>query len=773
MATYLYRLGRLAYRRRWAVLIAWLLALAVAVGASVAFSAEPEDSFSLPGTEAQETLDTLGERFPEASGGRGQVVFHAPDGQQLTTPEAREAIEQTTAAVGAVDGVIAVVDPFTGQSISPQGDIAFTQVNFALPAADLAESTLERVEEAAEPARAAGLTVEYGGDAFAPIAPPQIAGPGEIIGVAVAVVVLILVFRSVLAAVLPLFTALVGVGIGVMTLQSFSGVVTMDSTAPILALMLGLAVGIDYALFIVSRHQQQVRDGMDPEESAARANGTAGGAVVFAGSTVVIALAALAVVDIPFLTVMGVGAAGTVVVAVLIAITLLPAMFGFVGGRIANTPIPSPWARRAARAQAEGRKVPAGPAAAWVRGIARMPIVVILVGVVGLGAVALPATDLHLGLPSNADPGSSADRASELLDDGFGPGFNAPLLVAIGGEDPATVQTAAEGFFGTVSELPNVVMVAPPQPNASGDTVLLTVIPGSGPADAETEDVVEAIRDTAGSIEAETGTEIGVTGTTAMNIDISTQLAEALPIYCLVVVGLALLLLMLVFRSIAVPIKAAAGFLLSIAASIGAVVAVYQWGWLNDLFAVDETGPIISFLPILLVGVLFGLAMDYEVFLVSRMREDFVHGADPREAVATGYQHGAKVVGAAALIMIAVFGSFIYSHEHMIKAIAFSLAFGVLVDALLVRMTLVPALMTLMGRGAWWLPGFLQRALPNVDIEGERLAHLLDADGRGPGHGDGGEGHGGGGFGPGGDSGPDDPDAGGAHGRETVGSAAR
>jgi RND superfamily putative drug exporter len=502
--------------------------------------------------------------------------------------------------------------------------------------------------------------------------------------------------------------------------------------------MIGLAVGIDYALFILSRHRTQLAAGMDPEDSAARATGTAGSAVVFAGLTVVIALAGLSVVGIPFLTVMGLGAAGTVLVAVLVALTLLPALLGFAGRRLA----PKPGSRADRREQADAADGGTGGAlgARWTRLVTRRPLVTVLLTLAGLAVLAIPAPQLQLALPDNstAAEGSPQREAYDLVSEYFGPGLNGPLVVLVEDLDPATAEQSAGAIAAAIGGTPtgepgrfqgglDDVAYAAPTVFPDGGTAIVTVVPESGPQDEATNALVGDIRDVSPQLERETGADLAVTGQTAVGIDVSDRLRDALLPFALVVVGLALVLLLLVFRSILVPIKAAVGFLLSVAASFGAVVAVFQWGWLADLLGVASTGPVISFLPIMLMAVLFGLAMDYEVFLVSRMREEYVHGAGPREAVVTGARHAARVVVAAALIMFAVFASFVTIEDVIVKAIAFGLAVGIVVDAFVVRMTLVPAVLALLGRSAWWLPRWLDRLLPDLDIEGARLAEARPA----------------------------------------------
>ena len=498
----------------------------------------------------------------------------------------------------------------------------------------------------------------------------------------------------------------------------------LTETATTLATMLGLAVGIDYALFILARHRQNIGDGLEPREAAAQATGTAGSAVVFAGMTVVIALVGLTVVQIPFLTVMGLAAAGAVVIAVMIATTLLPALLGLTGKRV--TRLNGVLAFRP-RGRKPGRE---SASVRYARFVTRRPLAVVIVGVVALAMVATPALHMKLGLPDGGSkPADNTERkAYDLLSEGFGPGFNGLLTVVVDAPDATKEQQAqiASEVTDTLKEIPSVAAVSPPQQNEKGDVTISMVTPKSGPASEETRDLVDYIRAGAEEIPEKYGIDAYVTGTTALNIDTADTLAAALPKYVAVVVGLALLLLMVVFRSVLVPIKAAAGFLLSIAAAMGVVVWVFQDGNLADLFSVAQAGPIVSFLPILLIGILFGLAMDYEVFLVSRMREAYVKSGNPREAVVTGYGQSGRVVTAAAVIMTAVFAAFLLDPDPVVKSIGLSLAFGVLADAFVVRMTLVPAVMALLGHSAWKLPRRLERIVPSVDIEGEKLTHSLE-----------------------------------------------
>ncbi|WP_327355495.1 MMPL family transporter [Streptomyces sp. NBC_01304] len=716
MATFLYKLGRLTFRRRRFVALIWVALLALAGFGAASASTATSSSFSIPGTEAQKAFDLLDQRFPGASadGATARVVFKAPDGQKVTDPANKKAIEDTVKDLkSGSDQVVSVVDPFAPKSgaLSKDGTTAYTQVSYKVSGMELSEHTKDELKETGKAAKADGLQVEIGGDALQAV--PE-TGAGEIIGIAIAAIVLVITFGSLVAAGLPLLTAIIGVGIGVSTITALANVLDLGSTTSTLAMMIGLAVGIDYALFIVSRYRAELAEGREREEAAGRAVGTAGSAVVFAGLTVVIALVGLAVVNIPMLSKMGFAAAGTVGIAVLIALTLIPALLGFAGKRVHG--------RKARKAMASGdltkgeEKPNAGTR--WARFVLRRPIWVLLVGVIGLGAIALPASSLEMGLPDDgAQPTSTTQRrAYDALSDGFGPGFNGPLMVVVDGD-----KAAADRTVDDIKGMSGVAAVTPPTLNKDGNTAMITVVPKDRPSSTQTEDLVHEIRGAGGDIKASTGGEVLVTGQTAMNIDFSQKMNDALLPYLALVVGLAFLLLMVVFRSVLVPLKAALGFLLSVVAALGAVVAVFQWGWLGSLFGVEQTGPIMSMMPIFMVGVVFGLAMDYEVFLVTRMREAYVHGERPGQAIVTGFKHGARVVTAAAVIMIAVFSGFIGSSEQMVKMIGFGLAIAVFFDAFIVRMAIVPAVLALLGHRAWWLPKWLDKVLPNVDVEGEQL----------------------------------------------------
>ncbi|GAA4252218.1 MMPL family transporter [Dactylosporangium darangshiense] len=714
MATVLYRLGRASFRHRWLVLVLWIVVLGALGGAAAAFKGPTSSDFTMPGTESQRAIDALKRQFPEASGATGTIVIGAPQGGTVADEANKAAVMGIVQEASKLPGVVGALDPFTTRALSPNGQYALVTVQFADRADKVTKDQRAAYEAVGAAAEKAGLRVEHGGEVMNH--EPEVGGK-EGIGVVVALVVLLVTFGSLVAAGMTMLNALLGVGAGMAGLYALSGVVQLTSTAPVLALMLGLAVGIDYSLFISSRHRQNLVEGLEPDEAAGRAVGTAGSAVVFAGLTVVIALSGLAVVNIPFLTVMGLAAAGTVAVAVLVAITLQPALLAFSGRRILSRA-----QRRTADNGAAHHTETFG--FRWARWMIRLRVPVILVGVLGLAALAIPASHMRIALSgASAGPADSpARKAADLIDQNFGPGFNGRLLLVVSGDSPDVTKAKAGEAIQQLTGTENLLAAAQPNFSRDGKTALVPLIPKTGPTDAATEDLVHTVR---AKLKTIGGADFAVTGQTALGIDVSEKLSAAMPEYLLLVVGLSVLLLMLVFRSILVPLKAAAGFLLTVGATFGITVLVFQDGHLGSLVGLDRPGPLVSFLPILLIGILFGLAMDYEVFLVSRMREDFVHGDTPRQATINGMGHGARVVTAAAFIMASVFAGFVLVEDPVIKSMGFALAIGVAIDAFIVRMTIVPAVVSLLGRAAWWLPRWLNRLLPNVDIEGEQLRRQL------------------------------------------------
>ena len=749
MAWHLFRLGRWSFRHRRIVAGFWVALLLVVGTGALTLSGKTSDQFTLPGIESTKAFDLIKERTPSAApdGATARVVFQAPEGERLTTGRNQSLVRETLAATKTGD-VTTMTDPFTTGTVSQDGRTAYATVSYDKASIELTTADKNALTDAPEKARDAGLRVEIGGDALQTI--PE-TGVTEGLGVLIAIVVLLITFGSLLVAGMPLLTALIGVGIGVASITTLTGFIDLGSTTPILATMLGLAVGIDYALFIVSRYRYEVKGGRDYEDAAARAVGTAGTAVVFAGLTVIIALAGLSVVNISFLTQMGLAAAGTVAVAVLIALTLLPAIFGFAKGRVFSgklaflKEVPDP-------ADQSGRRT---TGRRWADLVTKHKAVTFVGGLLVAGVLAVPVFSMQLALPDDgtAPAGSGPRAAYDLISENFGAGTNGPLLVVVDTKgvsgSPGEAVNTVVGQVQSVET--DIATVVPPLTDPSNKQAAaayekqlsaaqyatITVIPKSGPSDADTQALVDDIRTAVA--DQGNGADVLVTGQTALGVDISESLANAFPKYLLVVVGFAFILLALVFRSILVPLKATVGFLISVCVSLGTTVAVFQWGWLSQLIGIDKPGPVLFLLPLLLTGILFGLAMDYEVFLVSRMREEFVHGDEPTEAVVHGFQYGARVVTAAAAIMIGVFGSFALGDDAIVKSIGFGLAIGVLADAFLVRMTLVPAFMALLGRAMWWLPAWLDRLLPNLDIEGESLKKRVEeeadgSDGRGGRH---------------------------------------
>jgi RND superfamily putative drug exporter len=700
-------------RRRW-VVAGWVSIIVVVGVLAVALKGHTDDAFNVPGTQSQQALNLLNAKFPGTGGADARIVFAAPPGHKLTDPQYNKLVKPTIKLAQQVPQTVGVSEtnlksPLT---LSKNKTIGFADIHFAVSVDKLSQQTKNALERVAGPARKAGLQVEFSGGVISTGSSGS--GSSDIVGLLIAFVVLYIMFGALLVAGLPLISALTGVAVGLLGLTALTGVLTLNSTTPTLALMLGLAVGIDYALFIVSRHRQHLVEGMPVEESIALSVATAGSAVCFAGLTVVIALAGLLVVGIPFLSTMGLGAAGTVVLAVLIANTMLPALLGFAGMRAAKRRKPPPvhpWGER------------------WGRHVTRHPVVAIVGVVVILGVVIIPIHDMRLGLPDagTLPKKSTQYKAYQLLSKGFGPGFNGPLtIVSDASSLPQSQWARIPGQVAqALKQADDVATVSPPIPNKAGDIAIITATPKSGPSSTATENLVKQIRTAAKQAQSRYHITVLVTGTTAINIDTSSKLTSALPVFLVLVVGLALLIQSLVFRSLLVPLTAVVGFLLTIGAALGATTFVFQLGNGRQILGIASSAPIISFLPVLLIAILFGLAMDYEVFLVTRMRESFDATHDANGATIAGFRASARVVTAAAIIMTGVFASFIFGGTVTIASIGFSLAFGVLADAFLIRMTFVPAVHTLLGGRAWHLPRWIDRIMPDVDIEGKHLQDQL------------------------------------------------
>jgi RND superfamily putative drug exporter len=713
MSSFLYRLGHAVAGRARRVLAAWLVLLVAAGGLAVGLGGTLQDDLSIPGTESQQGLDVLAHRFPEVAGVSGQLLFVAPPGHRIEEYDGQ--VHAVLARARKVDHVELVTDPFGRRtravSLSANGRDALAQVQLDVPLDRLDPATVTALEQAAH---APGVQVHLGGSLFTSHSVKPSASEG--LGLLVALAVLALTFGSLLAAGMPILTAVIGVGVAMSGILAAAAFVGIDTSSPTLALMIGLAVGIDYALFIVSRHRAQLAGGMGVADSVARSLATAGSAVIFAGATVVIALCGLVVAGIPFLSVMGFAAAAAVAIGVLVALTVVPALLTLAGERL------RPRARRPRRPRST-------LGARWVALVTRVPALTVVLVVGVLVAMALPAKDLTLGIPdTGTSPRGTTERTTyDLVTRDFGPGWTAPLLVTtdiIRTTDPVGVMKRLGKDLG---RLDGVEAVALTTPNRSADLGIVQLIPEHAQTDPATADLVREIRADRPALERRYGiSDLKVTGLTAVSIDVSDRLRGALLPFGLVVVGLSLVLLAVVFRSVAVPVKATLGYLLSVSAALGAVSAVFEWGWFADAVGVTRVGAVMPFLPILLMGVLFGLAMDYEVFLVSRMREDYVHTGDARASVASGFTASARVVTAAAVIMISVFAAFVPHGDAAVKPMALGLAVGVFVDAFLVRMTLVPAVLALLGDRAWWLPRRLEAALPHLDVEGAGLAEHLE-----------------------------------------------
>ena len=737
MSSFLYRLGRSSYRLRVRVVVVWLAVLAALGGLALAVGGDFNDVFEVPGSSSAKALAQLKVTFPEAADASATVLINAPSGQRIDDPEVKQAIEEWAEHVDALPFVNGLVGPFsevvdgkpvvTGL-ISDDGASGRANVRVDGQASTVTDAQREELTTAVKTLEQTlpGSEVLIGGEVFS-IHVPKISAV-EALGLAVAMVVLVVTLGSLVASIMPVGTAVAGVGAGVLAVLIASGVINVSSTTLILAVMLGLAVGIDYALFIISRHRDQLAAGMEVEESAARAVGTAGSAVVFAGLTVIIALVGLSIAGLPFLTVMGVFGALTVGLEVLLALTLLPAFMGFAGERLRPKAAAIPGQARD-DVKATTSRIETGRFNAsswWVGVVTKWPLVTVVVVLVALGGLAYPAKDLQMALPTSERslPGTQDRATFDEITKRFGVGFNGPLIMTVDiveSDDPVEI---LDGLKADIEAMPGVQLVAAATPNANVDTGMVQIIPTTGPDDPATADLVHRLRDRQPEWQDRFDATTAVTGFTAVQIDVTAQLEAALLPFGIFVVGLSLVLLAMVFRSVWVPVKAALGYLLSVAAAFGATTLVFNQGWFMQLINLPEAGPVISFLPIILMGILFGLAMDYEVFLVSRMREEYVHG-NTELFVEDGFVHSAKVVVAAALIMFSVFAFFVPQGEGAIKPIAFGLAVGVALDAFVVRMTLVPAVMKLLGRHAWWLPKWLDARMPTLDIEGESLTRQV------------------------------------------------
>jgi RND superfamily putative drug exporter len=692
------RIGDASARRPWVTIGAWAVAAAIVIGLAGTAGGTFTDDFVAPGSQSERAMVLLEERFPEAAGGSAMAVFAAPAGERLERH--RPAVDAAVGRIAGVEHVATVADPFTAGAVSPDGRIGFAVISFDRPSTELGPAPLAALAAAMEPARAAGVAAELGGDAAFINAETETSG-AEGAGLLAALVVLVVAFGTILAALVPIALTLVAVAVGLGGITLLANTMAVSTVAPTIAAMIGLGVGIDYALFIMARYREHRAAGQDNPTALSVAMGSAGSAVLLAGGTVVVAMAALVLTGLGFLASIGLSTSLVVLFAVATAITLLPALLSLLGNRIDA-------------GRLVGRRRPAGDVqgTAWWRFAHRVsgrPWPYLVAASAVLLALAAPALQMETGFPdAGDDPASTTHRrAYDLLADGFGPGFNAPLLLVADLRRPGVDARAIPALAQRVAADPGIAMVGEPRTSPAGDTVVLPTIPTTAPADPETSATLGRVRDLVPA-------NVAVSGLTAMTDDLTTQLSSTLPIFVAAILAVSFLLLMLVFRSVAVPLKAAVMNLLSIGGAYGVVVAVFQWGWLGDLFNLEGTYLVPSPMPIIFFAVLFGLSMDYEVFLLSRIREAYDATGDNAESVARGTAATGRVITSAALIMTVVFASFVADPSPLVRMLGLGLSTAIVLDATIVRLVLVPAAMALMGRANWWLPGWLDRRLPRV-----------------------------------------------------------
>ncbi|WIB00261.1 MMPL family transporter [Curtobacterium sp. MCBA15_012] len=708
MAKWLSGIGRSSSQHPWVVIVAWVLILVAAVVGANAFSKPLTNSYSVKGLASLSTLSTADREFG-SSGNAGEIVFAAPAGKKLTGADER-AVHDLAARLSNIRDVSSAADPFRSgtPTISPDGRVGYITVSLRTEAPT--ETTSADVQSAIDATHRLDPHLRIA--AAADLVPVPSTASTEGIALAIGFVVLFITFGSLLAAGLPLITAIIGLGVSLEAVYLVTSMVSLNSIATVLATLLGLAVGIDYALFIVNRHRRQVQAGMDVRDSISVATGTAGSAVLSAALTVIIALAGLAVIRIGFLTQMGLAGAFAVLIALLMSLTLTPALLRLIGPRVLSR-------RARKRLTATNNRPRNRIASRWIGVVSARPVFFVIASVVVLGIIAAPALSMRTTLPNDGEYSTStaARQAFDMKAEGFGKGINAPIevLATFPGTPSAAEITALTDRLTAV----NAVEAAIPS-GEHGHDALITILPRSGPGDEATAKLVTTLRGTETASGLSGDPLLRITGLTAVDIDISDHVSAAFPTYLALIAAFAFVLLTLVFRSILVPLKATVGFLLSLVATLGGVTAVFQWGWLGSFFHLTP-GPLLSFLPVIVTGVLFGLSMDYEMFLVSGMREEVRHGAAPRAALTTGFTSAAGVVIAAGAIMITVFGSSAFDTDPTSQAIAFALALGVLLDVFVVRMVFVPAVLVLLGRAAWWCPRWFGRLLPDVDVEGARL----------------------------------------------------
>jgi len=711
-------LGHIVYRHKWKVVVTWVAALGLLVAAMIAWQGSYSTSFSIPGSDSQRAADLLAQKFPAQSGSNSELVFHtAPSAPALTAPDIKARVESLVARAKTLPGVTAVTSPFDGSSaLSADGHTAFATVSYAHDAAALPASEPAALVSFIEASTGNGLTVEGGG---AVVAQTESGGPAssELIGIAAAAVILVIAFGSIVAMGVPILTALLSLGASFAVLGIATRFLDMSSFTPSFASMIGLGVGIDYALLVITRYREGLHRGWTVESAVTGAVTTAGRSVLFAGAIVMIAMLGLNLIGIPFVAALGTAAAIVVGLSVAAALTLLPAMLSILGHKVDALAIPLLHTRETAHERSIWFRLS--------RAIQRKPYWFAGAATLLLTVLALPVLTMHTAFTDagNNAPTTHTRRAYDLLAQGFGPGFNGPLAVVV--DVSAGGRAALPALESALANTPNVDRVSAPAFNAAGDTAILTVFPKTAPQASATAALVSRLRGEV--IPAATGRsnmKVYVAGATAATIDVSNRIASRTPIFFAMVIGLSFVVLMSVFRSVLIPVKAAVMNLLSIGGAYGIVVAIFQLGWGASLLGIQQKGPIESFLPMMMFAILFGLSMDYEVFLVSRIKEEHAAGRKTSDAIAYGLSSTARVITSAALIMIFVFGSFILGGERVIEEFGIGLASAVFIDATIVRLLLVPAVMEILGEANWWLPRGLDRLLPHIHVEGPAIPGL-------------------------------------------------
>lgn len=707
------RIGAASARRPWVTITAWAVALLFVLPLAGTVGGSFVDDLVAPGSQSERAMELLKKRFPEASGGSAVAVFAAPEGERLERHQ--PAIDAAIARITDVEHVAAVTDPFTAGTVSSDGRIGFAEMTFDVPAMGVDPEQLEALADAIEPARGDGVAAELGGDAVFINAETETTGT-EAAGLLAALVVLIVAFGTIVAALVPIALALVAVAAGLSGIVLLANTMDVSTAAPTIGAMIGLGVGIDYALFIVARYRENRAAGQDNPNALANAMGSSGAAVLFAGGTVVVAMAALALTGVGFLASIGLSTSLVVLFAVATALTLLPALLSLLGERIDTGRLMG----RRRRVKRTGGAKRAEDTSWWrfAHRVSGRPWPYLIVATVALLALAAPALRMETGFPDAGNDSTTTThrRAYDLLAEGFGPGFNAPLLIVADLRSPGVDARAIPALSQRIAADPGIAMVGEPRTSPAGDIVVLPTLPTTAPADTETAETLQRVRDLVPD-------NVAVSGLTAMTEDLTQQLSDTLPLFISAILAASFLLLMLVFRSIAVPLKAAMVNLLSIGGAYGVVVAVFQWGWLKDLFGLENTFPIVSPLPTIFFAVLFGLSMDYEVFLLSRVREEYDATGDTAESVARGMAATGRVITSAALIMTVVFLGFVANPSPLTKMMGLGLATAIMLDATIVRMVIVPAAMALLGQANWWLPHWLGRRLPRIGVESADAPH--------------------------------------------------